>query len=76
MVLYALINDDVRVSFEKTLHLPFGYGNPEHCIILDDYQKALSLWHHQGMDPAWIIEKCEGGYAEKVFPPTSSQKYS
>ncbi len=76
MVKYVLINDDVRVNFEKNTHMPFGYGSREDCVVLDDYQKALSLWHHQGMDPAWIIERCESGYVEKVFPPTSSQKES
>ncbi len=69
MVKYVLINDEVRINFEKNTHLAFGYSHPEYCYILDDYLKALSLWHRIENNKDWIIERHESGVGEKCFHP-------
>jgi len=68
MTKYVLVNDKERVKFEKENWVPFGYGNKEHCIILDNFHQALSLWHHIENNKNWIIEKWHSGISERVFP--------
>ncbi len=67
MIIYAAVNMQDKIDFEKRYHLPYGYNNVPIFGMFGDAMK----WFNSTLGPnerkEWVIEKHEAGMSEVVF---------
>lgn len=67
MIVYAVVNYEEKVNFEKTYQISYGYNN---IPIFRSFSLAMK-WFNDSLGPRerkeFVIEKLENGTREIVF---------